>query len=435
MSYDLALNNPFHPGAKGARIPDQHAFPTGVYTVTATYNVLCNNAGGNIDFMVTPCPLNSIMVSAQASVGVAAPAYLNGPNVHPFGTVITADAANLGHVPLNQPITPGVGAANTSYFQGAYGGATTSQAIANVLNDFRVVGYGARIRSLVAPLNQSGQFIMASIPSSIYQPNCDSSTLDQWLNYCNYPVRDPISGYTTTQIIQYPASDVNMYAELTAEGGVEWSGRVTGPGAFVFKDSNADSYFNRVATDALFCQSSPSNPQQYPPLVPPVGIGGNYYLSDTAMQVGFTSYDGGVNPPVNTQFVAARNTSSFQTGGWATLCVRGEGISSGSNVAPSVTEPVTIFSVEVIYHLEGTPAVSENALISATNTGLYDPIYFDKALMMNSRLPWFRRIVDDDTRKYLGNVEVQTAVRGLLGRQRHQSVLPKRAATKKRRRS
>lgn len=404
MSYDYALNHPFAPAAKGARIPDEHSFPTVTYTCTSNFvvsvpggDVTKSGPGttqGEVDFWVTPNPLNCIGSSyagtfVQGGNDVVINAISGNATVARFGSEIPD--AIVGVCDHSLPV-------NSTMFDGCFAGATSTNAIQQVMSSYRVVGFGCRIRSLLAPLNQAGQFIVATMPSPEYQPPCGQSRKTDWLRFCNYPDAD--KGLITTDIIRLPAADINMYAELTAEGGMEWSGRLTGPSAMKFKDSD---FGNLIKDDAdarvgsIFLQSTIA-----------AGPNAGAYVStfsDTAAQT-----VGGND----TNVTNCRIASSYQTGGWSSFFCRAQGVTPGT--ATGNGGPLPCFGVEIIFHLEGTPAITgDGNLVAAANTGIYDNAYFVKAVERNSREAWFRRIIDYGGFKGpQGDNEIGVAVRGLL---------------------
>jgi hypothetical protein len=416
MSFDFALNHPFAPAAKGARIPDQHSFPTVTFSTTANFTVMApptgapQNGTGDLDFWVTPNPINCI----GTSYGFVAAA----PEDRVLGLKGGPVQGVYGQEYFDQDST-GTPLVNKGglYRAGSWGGITTTAALKAVMSDYRVVGFGCRIRSLLAPLNQSGQFMICAVPSPEYQPPAGVSRKDDWLKFCNYPVTDD-GGWIGTQIIQQPTSDINMYAELTAEGGMEWSGRLTGPSAFKFKDSDFGSITVANAearAGSTFMQAAGQT------VGPPVrDFTESCQFADTTSEITRRTATGGDPAFTEANNVFVRQTSSYQTGGWSSFFCRGTGIAA-NNQAPDA--PYAVFGVEITFHFEGAPNTEEATLISSANTGVYDHAYFVRACEKNSREAWFRRIIDYAGFKGpLGDVATTVAVRGLLGLNRDTTV-------------
>lgn len=436
MSFDYALNHPFAPQARGARIPDEHSFPTVCYTTTANFTVFSPGAppvgggpaAGDVDFIITPNPLNAIITSygRQGRVDngaipeVAAINGLGSATVSGFFGDQIPETSGRAKLPDTGVIVPPAAApapiAFADQFQGQWGGVTNIEAIANSMSTFRVVGFGARIRSLVAPLNQAGQVIMMTQPAPMFQPPCSESSIQEWRRFCNYPSHGP-DGFLTTQMLQNPASDINMYAELTAEGGIEWCGRMTGDECLDFRDAD----FGNLLTDSAEARKATQFVQ--------TGLHPRDWEIDGAVNRGAvmeaTFADTGVemvqrnglnngNLGNYTQTTNMRVASSYNVGGWSCLFVRGTGIIPGVQGGAGGA-PYPIFSVEVIYHLEGTPNINNVSLVASANTGVFDNSYFTKAVERSSREQWFRKIIDYHGFKGpQGDNPVTTAVKGLL---------------------
>lgn len=397
MSYLDALVHPFAPNAKGARIPDEHSYPTSTYSITGAFTVFSNSPQGDIDFMINPCPFNCITTSSQSKGAIT------GPISNSFGA--TQNEAAIPFISAKtQPATGTPVVPNDTL--GQWGGVCTTEAVSNNLQDYRIVGYGARIRSLLPPNNQSGQVFMASQPSPAVQPPCISSSYEEWMDFCQYPgLQDtpasatfPQQKWISTSILNYPASDQNMYAEMTAERGMEWVGRITGPKAFEFKDPE----FTDILTDQLVSLQQPARFGR--------GLltttGGTVPTEPlTVVVADLSSTFVNQQQWTNDSTIAiengnARLLDAFAVGGWSSLAVRATGINLSSATGTGSAENgalIPVFAVEVIFHLEGTPVSGEKAaLVGGSAIGFYDNSYFVKCQEKASKELFFRRVIDYD---------------------------------------
>jgi hypothetical protein len=125
--YYLALTDPFHPGAVGAKVPDQYSCPTAVQTVRASFTITVNSSG-NAGVCVFPNPVTSV-------------ACFNGA-CSDFSTITWGD--------------------NTTTTQARWGVDPTT--FAAKLDNYRIVGYGIRVTGLSSMTNASGKFILGAYP-------------------------------------------------------------------------------------------------------------------------------------------------------------------------------------------------------------------------------------------------------------------------------
>lgn len=125
--YLLALTDPFHPSALGARVPDQFSCPTTTHVVRASLTVTCNSSG-NVGAIILPNPITAV-------------ALFNGSSAD-FDTITFGD--------------------NTTTTQARWGVDPTS--FAQKFDDYRIVGMGVRITALSAMTNSSGKITMGTYP-------------------------------------------------------------------------------------------------------------------------------------------------------------------------------------------------------------------------------------------------------------------------------
>lgn len=455
MSYDAALTHPFHPKAKGARVPDEFVFPTTVYSTTVNYTVNCDS-NGDADFLVCPNPFVGICASICNTNPLAPTLHgiQNGPTeVRNFAGLVAnttgLTASNYGatcELPstlfpasgastsgtqkwiagkmnpdhaTGQP-TPGVLETACPGYSGEYCPALDATSMAAFMCSWRLVGMGIRVRSLPAPQSQSGQFQVATVPCPEVLANPATSQFPNWLVANSFPVQAPTTGGTAllqASLIQYPASDMYMFAELTREGGLEWISRRSGPRADQFHGSSSSvnlGSYSRVTTNT-------------PAADPPTSTAGYTTTQSTNQSIGYPIAGSSQAAVIGKNY----DEYGFSCSGWSAFFCRMNGLpkATAGTVAPVV-------NVEVIYHLEGQPNItSTGGLVPNVARGIYDATYFSACCMKASQEPWFRRVIDYDRfsgRVVDSNAPLQVAMSGLLGSQRPQKISSKSRGLKRR---
>jgi len=187
--FAAALNAPFSTVALGAQIPDVFSHPTDTRHFRSTFNVKCDANGGG-EFVILPSPLMSIACAQQGN-----------------GTT-TASLITTGYK-LTEP-GPGVSLAGTVVGSGLIAqnlmnvyGCTDLNTMNSVFSQFRVVGWGYKIRALTNLSNTQGRIAVASIPAPRFIP--DMGLFVPGVNGTN-------TGATLPTITQYPQYD--FYAAL-----------------------------------------------------------------------------------------------------------------------------------------------------------------------------------------------------------------------------
>lgn len=442
MSYDAALTHPFHPKAKGARVPDEFVFPTTVYSTTVNYTVNSDNAG-NADFCVLPNPFIGLCTSiAPTKPGAASFAGVaNGPTEPlSFGGCGLPSAvagapynSTCGVYRPNWPVSQNavtVGSFATGLFVGAdvpymddgsvpgYSGlycpALSYGDMTNFMCSWRLVGMGIRVRSLPSPQTQSGQFQVCTVPCPDVIADPSTSQFHNWLEVNSFPVQsvEPTGGaYLQSSLIQYPASDMYMFAELTREGGLEWISRRSGARADQFHGASESKPTSNMTALAAVDGA-------------PLGTVSVTQSTNTSICV----------PKTGTPALTAQNYDEYgySCAGWSAFFCRMIGLppsGDANSVVPCV-------NVEVVYHLEGQPNIRRTGgLVPNVAKGIYDHTYFTACCMKASAEPWFRRVIDYDRfsgRVVDSNAPLQVAMAGLLGSQRPQKISSKSRGLKRR---
>lgn len=207
--YYLALCDPFHPGAVGAKVPDQFSCPTITQTVRASFTLTCNS-NGNAGVIVLP-------------------------------NVITALACFNGTCPDFSTITWGD---NTTTTQARWG--VDPSTFASKMDNYRIVGYGVRTTGLSSMTNASGKFILGTYPittnwttkdfpvgSTTMATNANNTQFKAWSSW-----GVPTSGGTLSPglLVNLPGSKVVSAIEA-AENLFEINPRLSSPEAMNFRSA------------------------------------------------------------------------------------------------------------------------------------------------------------------------------------------------------
>lgn len=212
LRYYLALTEPFHPDAVGARVPDMYAAHTATYTVHATHTVTVNSAGSATIFMF-PNLVASMYVPQGAS-----------PD---FSTLTWGD--------------------NTTTAAARWG--IDDAALGAKLDNYRIVGCGMRVANMSSMTNAQGKFIAGTYPvdstwhtkdfavagallatNAAYTP---AATASDW----GVPLT--VAGAIAPNLlIQYPGAQLKSAMEL-GEQCLDIVPRPVDPRAFNFRTSNA----------------------------------------------------------------------------------------------------------------------------------------------------------------------------------------------------
>lgn len=208
--YYLALTDPFHPGAVGAKVPDQYSCPTTTQTVRASFTITAN-ATGAAGAVCFPNP-------------VASTCLFNG-NCPDFQNITWGD--------------------NTVANQARWG--VDRAAFANKLDNYRVVGYGIRITGLSSMTNSSGKFILGAYPIKSKWVTKDfpvgGTTMPTNVFFTNINTMAswgvPTIGATQTPslLVNLPGSKVISAIEAS-ENIFGVTPRLSSPEALAFRDSN-----------------------------------------------------------------------------------------------------------------------------------------------------------------------------------------------------
>jgi len=160
-SYTAALVAPFSQGALGAQIPDIFSYPTDTKHFRQTFSIRLDKNGA-FEGCIMPSPVFSLMAPAQWTTSHTA-----GPSGLIYGGFQTIQVAPNGIHPatvpgatLSDPVTQDLFLNSVQV-----NSCCSSTTMANAFSQFRVVGWGWKIRALTNLNNTQGRIQFASIPA------------------------------------------------------------------------------------------------------------------------------------------------------------------------------------------------------------------------------------------------------------------------------
>lgn len=278
--FALVCANPFAESAIGARVPDEFSQPT-VAMHSRFSATVSSSAGGTGSFIVYPSPVASFYAPAG-------------------NTVVWGGTGNF--------------AGATRMYRGVPNGQMTAN-----LTDFRVVGFGVRIRNLQPPGTATGMIEIAQVSCSRHMPN--EGILQAYGPTDDYLVKATTglisSSGALTSLLSLPEADEYAVQELMAND-IMCIGKTTGPAWKALKVTQIDAAYN--ATMAA------------------VDYGELFDTTTGALKLLTPDY-----------------ADSTSVEGRTCVAIRLRGFPA-STIA---------LDMEIIYHLEGTPSTTSNQYIQS----------------------------------------------------------------------
>jgi hypothetical protein len=270
--YAAALINPFSKEAEGVRVPEPYAISTVTRKVHVPM-VLTASAGGALDFSVQPHLVNSFVQTLGSASG-------------------SAGVFTIANQPSGQVTRSAV----------------TGSALASLVQSYRIVAIGVRIKTNVDFTRSGGRVYGALLPASQELPVIYNvgTTAAQALGCYEIP-NDGAN--VTPSILNLPRGFQFTVSELMSEGGCEIHFPICSARALDFLD--AQDQFNE-----------------------------QHYASTGA---------GGVQ-------VGGAGVGQFCAAGHSQFVLRAEGLQASADV----------LTCEVIYHVEGIPLVGTATLVEST---------------------------------------------------------------------
>jgi len=314
--YKLALMNPFSEKALGARVPDQFFAPTATVALREIVS-LSNDTSGNIECILMPnvyCPAASFRGS------IANGTTLQTPN----GTNFTKGAI------LNSGV-----------------------ALRNKIMNYRIVGWGLRIRNTTAVTGAQGVLTVALVPPH---------------QRMRVPHNAGIGGQTAGG-----AGAGNFRAE-------EWLISMGIPNTGAGDNARVDlSALLDLPFHARYqgTQLAENTFEVHPKLTSPLGL--EFRSSEDAY------WGSDMQATTSAVYVQPGDASYLMLDGWTSVVV---GFSGGSTTAGSQT-----FDLELIYHLEGTPNVNSGQIFVAdAPISHHNPVAAMAAQAALNAMPTFTRV-------------------------------------------
>jgi len=225
--YVAALTNPFSKDAIGAQVPDVYSFPTETRFIKTDLK-LFSDSDGNLDFSLLPNLFQSILTGTPEDLS-----HFANNNLHMNTIGSSAEFQYTGADSVD-------GSADGKW---NLGGVTVPSQLAAQLSQYRIVGWGARVRALVAPLVQSGRLIFSSTPSAsncLFEPNLGPNygavNYGDVCRYFKLPLPD--NGYLTAEMLNVPDAMECMFSDLSLSGGMQWVSKSTSPESLSFNSTN-----------------------------------------------------------------------------------------------------------------------------------------------------------------------------------------------------
>lgn len=326
-AFAFAVLDPFDARANGAQVPDEYSFPTATVTLKQS-TTFQSDANGEFDFAILPSPLATLYMSNAATGGTLAAPY--GQSLQIQNTYVTKMSGLI----------------------------TAADLVA--FKQYRLVGLGVRMRSLLVPLTSTGVLQYVTQPagdrllSAYLQINAGVGQGTVIREFMKLPIHDG-DGYFGTAIENYKTSGRMEHFAFNRHG-LEWNSRPCGPDAFQWRNGTAPGVLT-VAADT-------------------------FYLGDAT------------NLDITAVGTSKNNESAYlTTKDWTTLAIRGNNFPNS----------VPVLDLEVIMHLEYIdsnvstvggngrfppviPGALSHVAAQAAGLPLYRSIAGDTGMQMQSRL-------------------------------------------------
>jgi len=342
MSYAHAVLAPFEPDAEGAQIPDLYSFPTAPAHLKTSFSL---KSGTNGDFDLALLP--SILASVYTNGGL----YTNFSN-------------SFSYPPLHTPTVTTSGAAISG---------VANQTFMQTVDQYRLVGCGMRLRSMLVPQTSTGTLYLASFPAG-----------DHVLNYTNQSIINQL-GYQWGPNNQTDVQLLNGFPQIQSTTSTDPAGNTvclfdpifqSAPTAkvmehFEFNQNGLEFSCKPISPEALNWRAGQNN-TQFGPAATPYQVGIQPALQSTGAPLAASglSKTGGY-------------TDEYErTAGWSAFYLRGVGFPSN----------VTIATVEIIYHIEYLPLAG--SLLSLAKFPQVNKGLLDEVLNAAARMPLYRTLRD-----------------------------------------
>lgn len=316
-AYQVCLQNPFSPGAIGAKIPSPFTVPTTTYRLVTEFSTYSAVSKGALLFM--PNPLVSVVDLSGVTTTNSAGACLDysTSSLHRFNATNTYKNYNL------------------------YGAATPT-GLTGIATSYRVAGWGVRIMNSASTTYCQGRLMVAKLPC--------------------------IGDLPSYSLLNSVGADTNGFvSNITGAG----AGFLNSPAIRELPDSLMSSALECMQRDVVVA-SRPTSAQAlvWRPCQPVVNYSTNYFMGDDA-----AAYQ---NP---TAYVAATSGGAVTTGltvngsvgaGWSDQVMVG-GHEAIVFYFDGASAQAVSYNIELIYHLEVIPQLQLNSINSDGTVPIPEP--------------------------------------------------------------
>jgi len=219
---------------------------------------------------------------------------------------------------------------------------TDPAALAAVLSNYRIVGYGLRVFSDASMSATSGRLTTATLPISSYINDKTAK----------------VGGQATTQ-----TSALGSKANTLAAYGVPWNGTRIDPGALMMMANATEVSMQQLATAPISITPKITSPEAFV----------FNQCSDSA--VGFDTVS-----QTSATYILTGDGSYMRLSGQEAVVIAVTGAATSTNV----------LQVDLVYHLEGNPAPVASGLVSASADVSVAPLQWMETIKQAAHLPGVR---------------------------------------------
>lgn len=238
-------------------------------------------------------------------------------------------------------------------------GVSNQTVVAQYFSRYRVVSWGMRLRTLVTPQGQQGKFYIAKVPAINQWANYSTAYTNAayWSDYLDfYELPEPdATNNITNSIIGLPTATQNMVSALSLEQGLETVGSIVSPVAFEWRDSTQSAIIDQHSTDQPIYQSG-------------------QIIAQT---------NSGTGDPYP---VLAMDSDFLRQAGWSCILFKATGLS---------TTPQPWFDVEVVFHLEGLPPVTNSVIMVPSKNPPVHLGLLNAAIHTAATQPHFKKAINN----------------------------------------
>jgi len=370
--FALALEDPFNTAAKGAQVPDMYTFPTSTLCLEGEFMVV-PDTNGNFDIGIYPDPTACVFTSqCRYLASTVASGPVGGIGLGPTSTILNCAPQMQGIISANN--------------------------LASLSSQYRVVGVGIKMETLMIPTAATGSLTVCQLPCPDF--GLDKQMMAQWRSG---PYAAPAQGTNDAGPLNVGATayGYNINSGTPAAAGIAnaWA-----PTCFYSQPAlDSSGYFDpsmRVYPTGYSMNGAEFQAHGIQSTLRPCGPTTFQWKNPISSDVMYTSDNAVVQPSTNVAYSAGQTyvtngttggvatTSCNKLDGWSALYIRGAGFPQTS------AGPFTaVATLRVIFHIEYAEKIT--ALGSA---GRFPPVatgQLVKILDKTSSLPFYRHVTQN----------------------------------------